>query len=55
MKNGKAAESHNIAIELVKELDEFGVEKVTDIANKIYNTGLIPSDLSKSVLIAQPK
>lgn len=55
MKNGKATGPDNIAIELVKELEGFGVQKVTEIANNIYNTGLIPTDLNKSVFIALPK
>ena len=55
MKNNKATGPDNIAVELVKELNDFGVEKVAAIANKIYNTGHISSDLSKSVVITLPK
>ena len=55
IKNNKATGPDNIVVEPVKELNDFGVEKVAAIANKIYNTGHIPPDLSKSVFIALPK
>ena len=41
--------------EMLKVVDEFGVKKVTDIANEIYNKAEFPTDLSKSVFITLPK
>ena len=32
-----------------------GIEKLTIMANEIYDTGKIPQDLSKSIFIALPK
>ena len=31
------------------------VDRVTQLANKIYNTGIIPDEMGKSILIAIPK
>ena len=39
----------------IKALDDFGIEKLTIMANEIYDTGKIPQDLSKSIFIALPK
>lgn len=55
MKTGKSPGPDEIAVEMIKALDEFGVTKVTELANKIYQSGSIPDDLSKSVFIALPK
>ena len=55
MKRNKAAGPDEIVIELVIALEDFGIEKVTEVNNKIYNTGEIPEDLSKSIFIALPK
>src|SRR5688572_6326517 len=33
----------------------FGVKKVTEIVNEIYDSGDIPTDLSKSISISLPK
>ncbi|GFO09658.1 endonuclease-reverse transcriptase, partial [Plakobranchus ocellatus] len=38
----------------VKAMD-FGIGKVTHLLNEIYDTGQIPTDLSKSIFIALPK
>ena len=55
MKTGKAIGPDEIAIEMIKALDHFGIQKVTELANTIYNSGKIPSDLTKSIFIALPK
>ena len=55
MKKNKAAEPDNICIEMIQALDEFGIEKVTDLVNAIYDSGEIPPDMSKSIFIALPK
>ncbi|GFO40407.1 RNA-directed DNA polymerase from mobile element jockey-like [Plakobranchus ocellatus] len=36
-------------------LEDFGIGKVTHLLNEIYDTGQIPTDLSKSIFIALPK
>ena len=51
-RKNKAARPDEIVAEMVMALDEFGIEKRIDVINKIYDTGEIPEDLSKSVFIA---
>ena len=55
MKRNKACGPDNIYAELLQATDEFRVDKVTEIANDMYNSGNIPEDLSKSIFIALPK
>ena len=55
MKGNKARGPAGIVIEMIKALDDFGIEKLTIMANEIYDTGKIPQDLSKSIFIALPK
>ena len=55
MKRGKATGADQIAIEMIIALKEFGVEKLTDFANKVYDAGTFPEELSKSIFIALPK
>ncbi|GFO07316.1 hypothetical protein PoB_003382100 [Plakobranchus ocellatus] len=55
MKHGKATGPDNISVELIEALEDFGIGKVTHLLNEIYDTGQIPTDLSKSTLIASPK
>src|SRR5579872_4891928 len=55
MKRNKACGPDNIFAELLHAAEEFSVEKITEIANDIYNSGEIPDDLSKSIFIALPK
>ena len=55
MKKGKAAGPDKITVEMIESLDEFGIDMLTDFLNAIYDTGEIPSDLSKSIFIALPK
>ena len=38
MRNGKATGNDNIAFELLNALDDFGIEKITEIANNVYNS-----------------
>ena len=35
---------------MIESLDEFGIDMLTDFLNAIYDSGEIPSDLSKSIL-----
>ncbi|GFO32443.1 hypothetical protein PoB_005894800 [Plakobranchus ocellatus] len=55
MKHGKATGPDNISVELIEALEDFGIGKVTHLLNEIYDTGPIPTDLSKSIFIALPK
>src|SRR5438132_2934694 len=55
MKRNKACGPDNIYAELLQATDEFGIDKITEIANDMYNSGNIPEDLSKSIYIALPK
>ena len=57
MKHGKALGPDDVAIEEVEALGEFGIENVTDILHvyEIYDTGEIPTEMSKSIFIALPK
>ena len=55
MKNGKATGPDNIPIEMIKALEEIGLDMTTRLMNAIYDNGTIPVDLCKSVFIALPK
>ena len=55
MKRGKATGPDQIAVEMIIALKEFGVEKLTNFANKVYDAGTFPEELSKSIFIALPK
>ena len=55
MKRHKAVGPNEIVTEMVTSLEEYGVSKVTDIINEIYDTGEIPEDLHRSIFIALPK
>ncbi|XP_042884442.1 uncharacterized protein LOC122261026 [Penaeus japonicus] len=55
MKKNKAPGPDKIVTEMIKALDEFGIDKMTEIINEIYDSGEIPEELSKSIFIALPK
>ena len=55
MKFGKAVGNDGIALEILKVLGNFAVEKITSLANKIYESGELSSQMSKSVFIALTK
>ncbi|CAF1635495.1 unnamed protein product, partial [Adineta ricciae] len=55
MKTNKATGPDGISIEMIHCLDELGVKVMTKLINKIYDTGEIPEDLTKSIFIALPK
>ena len=55
MKTGKALGPDGIATEMIEALEEFGVDILYDLLNEIYNTGIIPEDMSKTIFIALPK
>ena len=55
MKGNKATGPDGIFVEMIQSLHELGVDAITNLVNKIYITGEIPEDLTKSILIAIPK
>ena len=55
MRNNKASEPDGITTEMIRVLDDFGIEKITNLANAIYDNGKIPEDLSRSIFIMLPK
>ena len=55
MRKNKAAGPDGEVIEMIEALEEYGVEKLTEIINKIYDNGKFPEDLSKSYFITLPK
>ena len=55
MKLNKATGPDGISIEMIQCLDELGVDVMTKLINRIYDTGEIPEDLTKSIFIALPK
>jgi hypothetical protein len=55
MKTNKATGPDEISVEMIQSLDELGVDVMTKLLNKIYDTGEIPEDLTKSIFIALAK
>ena len=55
VRKNKAAGPDGVVIEMIEALEEYGVEKLTEIINKIYDDGKFPEDLSKSIFITLPK
>jgi hypothetical protein len=55
VKTNKATGPDGISIEMIQSLDELGLDVMTKLINKIYDTGEIPEDLTKSIFIALPK
>ena len=55
MKNNKVTGPNEIAVEQIKGLGEFEIEKLTLILNEIYDSGEIPEYLNKSIFITLPK
>ena len=54
MKRGKAPGPDQVNVEMLDSAGELGLEKLNELINKVYNTGNIPGDLSKSMFIAIP-
>ena len=55
MKFGTATGPGNLPVELLKALEDYGIDKITALLNEIYATCQIPPDISKSIIIALPK
>ena len=52
---GKAPGEDGITTEMLKFLDSFGIEKLTELYNDIYSTGIIPEELLMPIYITLPK
>ena len=55
MKTGKACGIDNISTEMLQALGDFGVNILTELCNRMYETAYIPEDLKTSVFILLPK
>ena len=55
LRPGKAPGEDEITTEMLQALDEIGIDKITELCNKIYDTGYIPDDMRKSTFIPIPK
>lgn len=55
MDQNKAARPYEIVTEMLTALDDFDIDKITEITKEIYNSADIPEDLSRSIFIAMPK
>ena len=53
--SGKAPGADGITTEIIKILDDFGIDKLLDLYNNMYNTGHIPEELLRSIFITIPK
>ena len=50
MKWRKAEGSDGLVVEMVEAAGEFGIEKITELANRIYSTGQVPEAMKESDL-----
>ena len=55
MKNGKATGNDGISKEMITAYDEIGINKILSIANKIYDSGVIPYQMKQSIFVVIPK
>ena len=53
--NCKAAGGDEITSEMLKALGDFGIDKLTLLFNKIYDTGFLPDEMLSSTFITLPK
>ena len=50
MKNYKAVGNDNIAKEMIEACGDIGIEKVCQLATEVYDKGIIPQRMKKSIL-----
>lgn len=55
LKNGKSCGPDEIYVEMLRALGDFGVDRITELCNDIYNTGYLPEEMRKSIFIILPK
>ena len=51
MKPGNAVGNDQIAYEMIEVVGTFGISKVTELANIIYNSGKVPKQMLQSILL----
>ena len=54
-KKGKSPGNDETTIEMILASGNFGIRKILELANKIYNTGYIPKEMYRSIFITIPK
>ena len=55
MTNKNATGNDGIYKEMITACDEVGIDKLLSIANKIYNSGIIPEQMKQSIFVTIPK
>ena len=55
VRKGKAAGEDGVSVELIEALEELGIRKLTQVINKIYDSGELPHGMLRSTFIALPK
>ena len=55
VKKGKAPGPDDVTVEMIVASGEMGIVKLTKLLNVIYQTGIIPAEMSRSVSAAIPK
>ena len=55
LKKNKACGPDGILAEMIQATEELSSKEITDIANDIYDSGEIPTELVKSIFVALPK
>ena len=55
MKNGKSCGPDGVYTEMLRALDEDGIDIIWKLVSKIYESGNLPKELLRSVFIALPK
>lgn len=51
----KAAMLGGIVSEMLSALEEFSLDKITEVINELYNNGYIIDDFHKSIFVTLPK
>lgn len=54
MNRNKAAEQNGIVIEMLSASENFGIDNITKMINKVNDSGHIPEDFCGSIFIALP-
>ena len=55
MKKVNVAGEDEIVIGMIEATEEFRIRKITDVANRNYESGYIPNAMKESVYVAIPK
>ena len=51
----KATGKESVSVELLETLGDYGIVKIVTLLNKIYDTGQVAQDISKSISRALPQ